>query len=105
MATGPSLSAAHPEAAEANLPDLYVDTGWIEKRSQQVLTFAFPIVLQIALGGFVGSSLVILWLFIGTGLGLSTSHAIVTKRHKGEIRVDSRPGRTRFTVWLPIEAT
>jgi signal transduction histidine kinase len=39
----------------------------------------------------------------GTGLGLSTSHAIVTKQHKGEIRVESRPGLTRFTVKLPIE--
>jgi len=39
----------------------------------------------------------------GTGLGLSTSHAIVTKQHQGEIRVESRPGMTRFTVKLPIE--
>ncbi len=39
----------------------------------------------------------------GTGLGLSTSHAIVTQKHRGEIRVESRPGRTRFTVKLPIE--
>ncbi|MGE5346467.1 MAG: sensor histidine kinase, partial [Acidithiobacillales bacterium] len=39
----------------------------------------------------------------GTGLGLSTSHAIVTKQHQGEIRVESRPGLTRFTVRLPIE--
>jgi signal transduction histidine kinase len=40
----------------------------------------------------------------GTGLGLSTSHAIVTQRHGGEIRADSRPGRTVFTVRLPIAA-
>jgi signal transduction histidine kinase len=40
----------------------------------------------------------------GTGLGLSTSFSIVTQRHKGEIRVASRPGSTRFTVKLPIEA-
>jgi signal transduction histidine kinase len=39
----------------------------------------------------------------GTGLGLSTSFSIVTQRHKGEIRVASRPGSTRFTVKLPIE--
>jgi len=39
----------------------------------------------------------------GTGLGLSTSHAIVTQKHRGEIRVESRPGWTRFTVKLPIE--
>ena len=40
----------------------------------------------------------------GTGLGLSTSFSIVTQRHKGEIRVASRPGSTRFTVRLPIES-
>jgi signal transduction histidine kinase len=39
----------------------------------------------------------------GTGLGLSTSHAIVTRKHRGELRVVSRPGFTRFTVRLPIE--
>ncbi len=39
----------------------------------------------------------------GTGLGLSTSYGIVTEKHKGEIRVESRPGCTRFTVRLPIE--
>jgi signal transduction histidine kinase len=39
----------------------------------------------------------------GTGLGLSTSFSIVTQRHKGQIRVASRPGSTRFTVKLPIE--
>jgi signal transduction histidine kinase len=40
----------------------------------------------------------------GTGLGLSTSHSIITQKHKGKIRVESRPGSTRFTVKLPIEA-
>ncbi len=39
----------------------------------------------------------------GTGLGLSTSHSIVTQRHQGELRVESRPGFTRFTVKLPIK--
>ena len=39
----------------------------------------------------------------GTGLGLSTSFSIVTHKHRGEIRVASRPGSTRFTVKLPIE--
>lgn len=39
----------------------------------------------------------------GTGLGLSTSYGIVTEKHKGEIRVESRPGCTRFTVKLPTE--
>jgi signal transduction histidine kinase len=38
----------------------------------------------------------------GTGLGLSISARIVEK-HGGTIRVDSRPGRTRFEVCLPIE--
>jgi signal transduction histidine kinase len=38
----------------------------------------------------------------GTGLGLSTSYAIVTRKHKGELRVESRPGMTRFIVRLPI---
>jgi len=37
----------------------------------------------------------------GVGLGLSISYGIV-KRHKGEIRVDSRPGRTAFQVVLPV---
>jgi signal transduction histidine kinase len=39
----------------------------------------------------------------GTGLGLSTSYSIVTEKHRGEIRVESRPGFTRFTVRLPLE--
>jgi len=37
----------------------------------------------------------------GVGLGLSISYGIV-KRHRGEIRVDSRPGRTAFQVVLPV---
>jgi len=39
----------------------------------------------------------------GTGLGLSTSFSIVTQKHKGEIRVKSRPGSTCFTVKLPVQ--
>ena len=38
----------------------------------------------------------------GTGLGLDISRKIVEK-HRGEISVDSEPGRTTFTVKLPIK--
>ena len=38
----------------------------------------------------------------GTGLGLSISHRIVTETHRGDIRVYSRPGETRFQIRLPI---
>lgn len=38
----------------------------------------------------------------GTGLGLDTVYRIVQKHH-GDIQVDSRPGRTRFTVRLPLD--
>jgi signal transduction histidine kinase len=37
----------------------------------------------------------------GTGLGLDTVQRIV-KRHQGTIQVDSKPGDTRFQVWLPL---
>jgi len=37
----------------------------------------------------------------GTGLGLDTVQRIV-KKHKGSIQVDSKPGDTRFQVWLPL---
>jgi signal transduction histidine kinase len=40
----------------------------------------------------------------GTGLGLAICHRIVTD-HSGTISVDSRPGRTVFSVTLPIAAT
>jgi signal transduction histidine kinase len=39
----------------------------------------------------------------GTGLGLDISYRIVVSKHHGDIRVDSRPGRTVFRVVLPIE--
>jgi signal transduction histidine kinase len=38
----------------------------------------------------------------GTGLGLNLAHGIVVEKHRGQISVDSRPGKTRFTVKLPI---
>ncbi len=38
----------------------------------------------------------------GTGLGLATSRGIVVDRNGGSITVDSRPGETTFSVWLPF---
>ncbi len=37
----------------------------------------------------------------GTGLGLDTTLRIV-KKHRGSIQVNSKPGDTRFQVWLPL---
>ncbi len=37
----------------------------------------------------------------GTGLGLDTVQRIVRK-HRGSIEVNSKPGNTRFQVWLPL---
>jgi signal transduction histidine kinase len=37
----------------------------------------------------------------GTGLGLDTVQRIV-KKHQGTIQVSSKPGDTRFQVWLPL---
>ena len=37
----------------------------------------------------------------GTGLGLHTVFNIVVNKHGGEISVESKPGRTVFTVLLP----
>src|SRR6202521_4322081 len=37
----------------------------------------------------------------GTGLGLDTALRIVRK-HRGNIQVSSKPGDTRFQVWLPL---
>ncbi|MFN0281143.1 MAG: ATP-binding protein [Kineosporiaceae bacterium] len=40
----------------------------------------------------------------GTGLGLDISYRIVVQRHGGDLRVESRPGDTRFQVRLPMHA-
>jgi signal transduction histidine kinase len=37
----------------------------------------------------------------GTGLGLDTVQRIV-KKHRGSIHVESKPGDTRFRIWLPL---
>lgn len=37
----------------------------------------------------------------GTGLGLDTVQRIV-KKHRGSIHINSKPGDTRFQVWLPL---
>src|SRR5215472_909908 len=39
----------------------------------------------------------------GTGLGLDTAMRIVRK-HRGTIEVTSKPGDTRFQIWLPLAA-
>jgi len=41
----------------------------------------------------------------GSGLGLDAVRRIVENRHYGTITFDSKPGRTRFTVYLPISST
>lgn len=38
----------------------------------------------------------------GTGIGLDLVNRII-KHHNGEIKVNSRPGRTEFEICLPIE--
>lgn len=38
----------------------------------------------------------------GTGLGLDISWRIVVKKHHGDLRVESKPGDTRFMIVLPI---
>jgi signal transduction histidine kinase len=38
----------------------------------------------------------------GTGLGLSICHHVVVEKHGGKIDVFSKPGQTRFAVYLPL---
>ncbi|WP_372510110.1 sensor histidine kinase [Mycobacterium paraseoulense] len=40
----------------------------------------------------------------GTGLGLDLAFNIVVKKHRGDLRVESVPGDTRFIVLLPLQA-
>jgi signal transduction histidine kinase len=40
----------------------------------------------------------------GTGLGLDLARRIVVEKHHGNLRVESRPGDTRFIVLLPVVA-
>jgi signal transduction histidine kinase len=39
----------------------------------------------------------------GTGLGLDLAWNVVVKNHRGDLRVESVPGDTRFIVLLPLE--
>jgi signal transduction histidine kinase len=39
----------------------------------------------------------------GTGLGLNISRNLVVQKHRGQISVKSEPGRTCFSVRLPID--
>jgi signal transduction histidine kinase len=38
----------------------------------------------------------------GTGLGLNICYNVIVDKQKGEITFDSRPGRTVFTIRLPV---
>jgi signal transduction histidine kinase len=40
----------------------------------------------------------------GTGLGLDLARRIVVEKHQGDIRVESKPGDTKFIVILPLQA-
>jgi signal transduction histidine kinase len=39
----------------------------------------------------------------GTGLGLDISWRIIVKKHHGDLRVESEPGRTVFKIVLPLD--
>ena len=38
----------------------------------------------------------------GTGLGLNITYNIVVQKHRGDIKLKSKPGQTVFEVWIPI---
>jgi PAS domain S-box-containing protein len=40
----------------------------------------------------------------GSGLGLNISRNLVVRKHQGQLSVTSRPGRTAFTIRLPINS-
>ncbi len=40
---------------------------------------------------------------VGTGLGLHITYNIVVHEHRGQIKLESRPGRTLFQVLLPLQ--
>lgn len=41
---------------------------------------------------------------VGSGLGLSVSYYLITESHKGQLDVESRPGKgCTFRLWLPLE--
>jgi signal transduction histidine kinase len=42
---------------------------------------------------------------LGTGMGLDISYNIVVQKHRGQINVDSEPGRTCFEVRLPVDSS
>ena len=39
----------------------------------------------------------------GTGLGLHISHDIIANRHRGQLLVESQPGKTKFKAVLPMK--
>ncbi|HMM29126.1 MAG: ATP-binding protein [Chloroflexota bacterium] len=41
----------------------------------------------------------------GTGMGLETAHRIVVEDHRGDLQVISKPGDTRFLVYLPLNSS
>ncbi|OLS26363.1 MAG: Sensor histidine kinase TmoS [Candidatus Heimdallarchaeota archaeon LC_3] len=41
----------------------------------------------------------------GTGLGLDISYNIIVEKHRGDIKVFSKPGSTCFRIYLPVDIT